>query len=58
MDIVYVLLPLSLLLAFFGALAYFWAVKTGQFEDLDTPPLRSLLDDEEEIRQPPQNGKK
>ena len=47
MEIVYVLLPLSLLLALGGLAAWFWAVRSGQFEDLDTPAMRALLDDEE-----------
>jgi cbb3-type cytochrome oxidase maturation protein len=47
MGIVFVLLPISLLLAFFGLIAYLWSVKSGQFEDLDTPSRRILLDDEE-----------
>ncbi len=45
MDIVFVLLPLSLLLAFIGLAGFFWAQKSSQFEDLETPPQRILLDD-------------
>jgi len=46
MEIIYVLLPLSILLAL-GALAgYFLAVRRGQFDDLDTPSRRMLFDDE------------
>ncbi|MCB0345204.1 MAG: cbb3-type cytochrome oxidase assembly protein CcoS [Bdellovibrionales bacterium] len=47
MDIVFVLLPFALLFAGVGAGAYIWAVKRGQFDDLETPPLRILSDDEE-----------
>ena len=43
----FVLLPVALAFAA-GALAVFlWAVRTGQFDDLDTPPLRILIDDED-----------
>jgi cbb3-type cytochrome oxidase maturation protein len=47
MGIIYALIPISLLLAGGGLAAYFWSVRTGQLEDLDTPPLRVLSDDEE-----------
>ena len=46
MEIVYILLPLSILLACVGLGAYIWALKSGQFRDLDTPQIRVLLDDE------------
>lgn len=46
MGIVYVLLPISLFLALLGFLAYFWALKRGQFDDLDTPARRILLEDD------------
>jgi cbb3-type cytochrome oxidase maturation protein len=29
-------------------LAFIWAVRTGQFDDTDTPPLRVLVDDRDE----------
>lgn len=48
MDIVYVLLPLSLILALGALGAYLWSVKSGQFNDVDTPQVRMLFDDEEE----------
>ena len=46
MEAVYYLLPLSLILAVAALAGYLWALKRGQFEDLDTPPLRMLFDDE------------
>lgn len=46
MEIVYVLLPLSILLAIGGFLAFFWAMRKGQFDDLKGPPVRAILDDE------------
>lgn len=47
MEIIYFLLPASLLIALVGFFAYLWSVRSGQFEDLDTPALRMLADDEE-----------
>ncbi len=48
MGIVFVLLPISLLLAGVALWGYFWGVKSGQFDDLETPALRILFDDEHE----------
>ena len=48
MEIVYILLPASL---FLGGLAFFafrWALKSGQYDDLDTPQLRVLVEDYEQ----------
>jgi cbb3-type cytochrome oxidase maturation protein len=36
MDILFVLIPLSLILVVGGCWAFFWAVDTGQFDDLDS----------------------
>ncbi len=46
MDIIYVLVPLSLLLIGIAVLVFFWAVKSGQFEDMESPAHRILFDDE------------
>ncbi len=40
------LIPIALALSFTGLLAFFWAAKNGQFEDLDGAPYRILSDDE------------
>jgi len=47
MSILYVLIPLALLLLGVAVWAFFWAVGNGQFDDLDTPAVRILMDDDE-----------
>lgn len=47
MNILIYLIPIALSLGAIGLLAFFWAVKTGQFEDLDGAPHRMLRDDED-----------
>ena len=42
------LLPIALGLGLLGLVAFFWALKRGQFEDLDGAANRILYDDEEE----------
>jgi cbb3-type cytochrome oxidase maturation protein len=45
MTAIYLMLPVSLLLAFIFLLAYIWSVRSGQYEDTATPALRPLTDD-------------
>lgn len=46
MTILYLLIPLSLLLLSIAVLAFFWATRQGQFDDLDSPAMRIILDDD------------
>ncbi|MBT8106676.1 MAG: cbb3-type cytochrome oxidase assembly protein CcoS [Gammaproteobacteria bacterium] len=46
MNILYVLIPLALLLLGLAVWAFFWAVGSGQFDDLDTPAMRVVMDDD------------
>jgi len=48
MDLVFLLLPASLMLAALGVYAFLWANRSGQFDDLDTPAHRILLDDDDQ----------
>lgn len=50
MNILYLLIPLSLILVGFALWAFFWAVREGQFDDLSSPGTQILLDDD---RAPP-----
>lgn len=45
MSIIYIVLPLALVIVLAAVLAFTWAAKRGQFDDLDTPALRMLHDD-------------
>lgn len=50
MNSIYLLIPLSLMLAAFAVWAIYYAVKSNQFEDLDNAPERIILDDRQERR--------
>ncbi len=54
MDILYLLVPLSVVLAIAIGAAFWWAVRNDQFEDLEGPAHRLLLDDDDRI--PPGSG--
>ena len=47
MNALLILIPVSLLLVACAAAIFFWAVRHHQFDDLDTPEVLPLLDDEE-----------
>ncbi len=51
MESVYLLIPVSVLLVFGIALAFWWSVKGGQFDDLEGPGFRILMDDDQQIPQ-------
>lgn len=55
MDIIYVLVPLSLALLGIAVLIFFWAVKGGQFDDLDSPAHRILFDDDDHLEKTDNN---
>ena len=44
----FILLPVALLFAAAAVAVFLWAVHAGQFDDLDTPPLRILVEDDGE----------
>lgn len=46
MIILLMLIPLSLMLLAVAIGAFVWAVRKGQFDDMDTPALDILADDE------------
>ena len=51
MSIIFVLIPVGLVLVLAAIGAFFWAVQSGQFDDLDSPATRILTDDD---KQPPE----
>ncbi len=45
MTVLYVLVPLALAMASAFVAAFVWATRQGQFDDLETPAVRILVDD-------------
>jgi len=46
MESVYLLIPVSVILVFGIAVAFWWSVRNGQFDDLEGPGFRVLMDDD------------
>ncbi len=47
MDIIYLLLPVALIIVIIIVGVFFWAVKSDQFDDLEGPAHRILMDDDD-----------
>ena len=50
MDILYLLIPLSVVLVFAIGAVFWWAVASGQFEDMEGPAHRVISDDDATAR--------
>lgn len=50
MEILFLLIPLSVVLAFAIGAVFWWALASGQFDDLDGPAHRIVMDDDAPFR--------
>jgi len=55
MDVIYWLIPLSVAILVLAIAIFFWAVRSGQFQDLDSPAVDILFDDEK-VKPNPRNN--
>lgn len=46
MSVIFIVVPLATLVVLIAVLAFVYSARRGQFDDLDTPPVRMLHDDE------------
>jgi cbb3-type cytochrome oxidase maturation protein len=56
MDIVFVLLPITLIIVLAALVAFIWAVRRGQFDDLKTPAIRMLFEEQDSSDIPENNN--
>ena len=47
MVVIYFMVPLALLISLSGLFGFIWATKNGQYDDVETPALRMLNDDDD-----------
>jgi len=57
MEILYLLIPLSLVLVFMIGIVFWWSLRSGQFEDLEGPAYRILRDDDSVAKEDEAGGK-
>jgi len=46
MSVLYIAIPVVLFLATIGIIGFIWSVRSGQMDDLETPGIRPLLEDD------------
>ena len=46
METLYLLIPISVALVFLIAIAFWWSLRSGQFDDMEGPGYRILMDDD------------
>ncbi|MEJ2214089.1 MAG: cbb3-type cytochrome oxidase assembly protein CcoS [Gammaproteobacteria bacterium] len=49
MSTLYLLIPLAAILVIVAAGLFIWSIKSGQFEDMEGPGFRILMDDDEDM---------
>jgi len=47
MESLYLLIPLSVILVFIIGFLFWWSVRSGQFDDMEGPAYRMLMDDDD-----------
>jgi len=48
MNVIYYLIPVALIFVIVGVIAFFWATKSEQFDDMEKHGLSILMDEEKE----------
>ena len=46
METLYLLIPVSVVLVFLIGIAFWWSLRSGQFDDMEGPAYRILMDDD------------
>ena len=49
MEVIFFLLPIVLLIVVVAVAGFLWSLRTGQLDDLDTPAVRMLFDEDSEL---------
>lgn len=52
MESLYLLIPVSVVLVFLIGLVFWWSVRSGQFDDMEGPAYRILMDDDNALPSP------
>ena len=58
MEVLYILIPLSMLLVLLIAWFLRWAIRSGQYDDMEGPKYRILMDDDSPVNSSTEQDKK
>jgi cbb3-type cytochrome oxidase maturation protein len=57
MESLYILIPLSVILVFVIGVIFWWSLRSGQYDDMEGPAYRMLMDDRDAPRAAPPDDK-
>ena len=58
MDIMFLLIPLSVIIVFAIGIVFWWSLRQGQFEDMEGPAFRIHMDDDNPVVSPESDGQR
>lgn len=58
MEVLYFLIPIAVLLVVVMVAGFLWAARSGQFDDLEGPAHRILMDQDEPQEPPPRPARR
>ena len=53
MEIMFLLVPVSVILVFLIGVIFWWSLRSGQFDDLEGPAYRILMDNDDAVSERP-----
>jgi cbb3-type cytochrome oxidase maturation protein len=56
MEIMYLLIPVSIILVFLIGVLFWWSLRSGQYDDLEGPGYRVLMDKDRPAESPAPSG--
>jgi len=57
MSVIYIVVPLAFVLAGGFLAAFLWSVRKGQFDDMDSPSVRMLFDEDDVVERDGRDGR-
>ena len=51
MDILFLLIPIALGFLVIALAVFFWAIRNGQYDDMESQGLKIVMDDKQQTRQ-------
>lgn len=57
MSVLFIVVPLAIVVVGIAIGAWVWSARSGQYDDLDTPAVRMLRDDDDDPSQPRPSGR-
>ena len=57
MDILFLLIPIALVFLVIAIMIFFWAIRDGQYDDMESQGLKVIIDDKQQAKRDTQSSK-